>query len=110
MVKIEENPDNKIVRQIQNNISKIQSCLPSDCFFDRRWTKNNGDFEGKITEIIKEAKRNFFRNVEVKYTKDIAEVCFISESNSIFLSGNENQLRDIAQKLEDVGYNVTIWV
>lgn len=109
MVKIEEDPDNKIVREIQDNISKIQSCLPSDCFFDRRWTENNGDFEGKIIEIIKKTEKHFFRKAEVKYTKNIAKVCFINESNSIFLYGHEDELMDIAQKLEDVGYNVTIW-
>ena len=109
MVKVEEDPNKKIEREIKNNIRKIELCLPSDWVFDRKFSDNTGHFEGKISEIIKKTEKRFFRKVEARYIKDIANVCFDSESNSISLSGDENQLRSIAQKLEYVGYNVTIW-
>lgn len=111
MVKVEEDPNKKIEREINDNVCNIQSCLhPPNLSFSCQWTKDNGNFEGKITEIVKKTEKHFFRKEEVRYSKDIAKVCFNSESNSIHLFGNENQLKDIAQKLEDAGYNVTIWV
>lgn len=110
MVKVEEAPHKKIEREIQDNICNIQSCLhPPDLSFSLSSTDSFGDFEGQITEVVKKTETYFFRKREVRSTNKIATVHFKSESNSLYIWGNENQLRDIGQKLEDAGYNVIIW-
>ena len=134
MVKIEEAPHKKIERGIQGNICNIQSCLhPPDLSFSLSSTDCFGNFEGKITETVKKTKMHFFRNLEVRLTKEIATVYFKRGSNSIYLSGNltcadvgtgaticptqdnkyytvGSDIKEIAERLENEGYNVTIWV
>ena len=111
MVKIEEDPHRKEQRYVNENIDKINIAISDLWPISFECTSRTGrDFEGRLTEIVKKTETGIFRKTEVIHTKQIATVFFNGETNSLYLSGNVNQLREIAEKLEDAGYNVTIWV
>jgi hypothetical protein len=111
MVKIEEDPDKKRDDEMQNTVSKIQSCLNSSDFSFTVWTiDKNGDFGGNITKEHVKYEKRFFRKKAEHYSVNIATLLYIRLTSSIYLKGDDHTLMKAAQELEENGYNVTICV
>lgn len=112
MVKIEEDPSNVEMRAILKNRDIIYKVLNDSqyCLFVE-FTENDifHGFLEKGENVTVKSKWPFIKPKEVNVFNRVANVVFELSTMTIYLTGDQEKLMDIAQKLEVAGYNVTIW-
>lgn len=112
MVKVEPNPDTMEMMDISDHHPRIDNILYKYGY--RLMTQNinseyfHADIQKSEKHTIK-SKWPFRKPIETTRYRYIAHVAFELSTMSIVITGDEIELMDVAKKLEDVGYNVTIW-
>lgn len=113
MVKIEEDPRTVELNNILKNRQDIEKTLQESQYtlFEEYMDKDviHGFLEKREKGMVK-SKWPFIKPKETILWNRACDFVFELSTMSIYLKGDESRLINIAQKLEDAGYNVTIWV
>jgi len=112
MVKVEPNPDTIEMMGILDHIPKIDNTLNISGYREITRDLKPNIFHAdlyKSENVMIKSKWPFRKPIETTRYEYIAHIAFELSTMSIVITGDEIELMDIATKLEDVGYNVTIW-
>jgi hypothetical protein len=112
MVKVEPNPDTIENMDISKRLWDIDTIFEKSGYRLITQDVNSEYFHADIQKSEKhtiKSKWPFRKPIETTRYEYIAHVAFELSTRSIIITGDEIELMDIAEKLEDVGYNVTIW-